>query len=65
MAIVAGRGLLYLLPFRAMPILSSEFNFPFQIDVFSELNTMSSFPSDHAILFFSFATGIFLISKRW
>ncbi|MFD2915490.1 phosphatase PAP2 family protein [Psychroserpens luteus] len=64
-AVIVGRSLANLLPYRARPILNPEFNFTHQIDEFSWLNVLSSFPSDHAILFFSIATGIFLISKKW
>ena len=64
-AIIVGRGLALLLPYRARPILNPEFDFTYQISEFSWLNSWSSFPSDHAILFFSLATGIFLISKKW
>lgn len=64
-AIVVGRGLANLLPYRARPILNPEFDFTYQIDGFSWINRLSSFPSDHAILFFSLATGIYLISKKW
>ena len=64
-AITVGRSLNNFLPYKARPILNPEFDFPYQIDEFSWLNTWSSFPSDHAILFFSLATGIFIISKKW
>ncbi|MEH6535970.1 MAG: phosphatase PAP2 family protein [Psychroserpens sp.] len=64
-AIIVGRALANLLPYRARPILNPEFDFTYQIDEFSWLNELSSFPSDHAILFFSLATGVFLISKKW
>jgi len=64
-AIIIGRGLAILLPYRARPILNTNFDFTYQIDKFSWLNTWSSFPSDHAILFFSLATGIFFVSKKW
>jgi undecaprenyl-diphosphatase len=63
-AIAIGRSLANLLPFRDRPIFNVEFNFPYKIDSLSELHSWSSFPSDHAILFFSLATGIFLISKK-
>ena len=61
-AIILGRGLQNFLPYRARPILHSEFNFPYQL---YGLDTWSSFPSDHAILFFGLATGIFRVSKKW
>lgn len=64
-AIFIGRSLDNFLPYRARPILNPEFEFKYQLDEFSWVNTLSSFPSDHAILFFSLATGIFLISKKW
>lgn len=64
-AIAVGRSLNKFLPYRARPILNPEFYFTNKIDEFSWLNTLSSFPSDHAILYFSLATGIFLISKKW
>ena len=64
-AITIGRSLNNFLPYRPRPILNPEFDFTYQIDAFSWLNKLSSFPSDHAILFFSLATGIFLISKKW
>jgi undecaprenyl-diphosphatase len=64
-AVAVGRTLANILPYRARPILNSEFHFTYQIDDISWLNVMSSFPSDHAVLFFSLATGIFLISKKW
>ncbi|BBE20564.1 membrane-associated phospholipid phosphatase [Aquipluma nitroreducens] len=64
-AIVVGRGLAKLFPFRARPMLNPEFDFTFQIAPLSDLATWSSFPSDHAVLFFSLATGIFLVSKKW
>ena len=63
-AIIVGRSLAILLPYRARPILNPNFNFTFQINSFSWLNTWSSFPSDHAVLFFSLAMGIFLISRK-
>ncbi|WP_339916564.1 phosphatase PAP2 family protein [Yeosuana marina] len=62
LAIFIGRGLANLLPFRARPILNPEFNFPYEL---YGLDTWSSFPSDHAILFFALATGIFRVSKKW
>lgn len=64
-AIIVGRGLANILPFRNRPILNSEYDFTYQIDQFSWLNQLSSLPSDHAILFFSLASGIFLVSKKW
>jgi undecaprenyl-diphosphatase len=64
-AIIVGRGLALSLPFRARPILNPEFDFSYTADKLPWVNTWSSFPSDHAVLFFSLATGIYFISKVW
>ena len=61
-AIILGRSLQNLLPYRTRPIFNPEFNFPYQID---GLDMFSSFPSDHAIMFFALATGVFRVSKKW
>jgi len=61
-AIILGRGLQNFLPYRARPILNPEFNFPYQLYC---QDTWSSFPSDHAMIFFGLATGIFRVSKKW
>ena len=64
-AIFIGRLLARILPFRLRPLLNPELNtfFPNKSEIHG-LEFASSFPSDHAILFFSLATGIFLISKK-
>ena len=64
-AIVVARVLASSLPFRLRPLLNTDLNFvkPFGTTAAS-LETWSSFPSDHAVMFFSLATGIFLISKK-
>ncbi|KAA9038525.1 phosphatase PAP2 family protein [Ginsengibacter hankyongi] len=64
-AIAVGRLLCVLLPFRARPIINPAINFvkPFGTSALS-LGTWSSFPSDNAVMFFSLATGIFLISRK-
>ncbi|PKN37715.1 MAG: hypothetical protein CVU62_08300 [Deltaproteobacteria bacterium HGW-Deltaproteobacteria-2] len=62
-AIFLGRFLAYVLPFRLRP-LQGMVNFiaPYGIDP-NAFGSWSSFPSDHAVLFFALATGIFLISR--
>ena len=64
-AIVVGRLLSLSLPFRSRPIINPAINFvkPFGTQALS-LGTWSSFPSDNAVMFFSLATGIFLISRK-
>jgi len=50
---------------RVRPILSPSINFkrPFGMETFGLIG-WSSFPSDNAVMFFSLATGIFLISRK-
>ncbi len=64
-AMVVARVMASSLPFRLRPILNTDLNFvkPFGSTAAS-LESWSSFPSDHAVMFFSLATGIFLISKK-
>ncbi|HYM16058.1 MAG TPA: phosphatase PAP2 family protein, partial [Dehalococcoidia bacterium] len=63
-AVGVARGLAYVLPFRERPFTAAGFHFiePFGTDN-SQLDTWSSFPSDHAVLFFALATGIFFASR--
>lgn len=63
-AIIVGRGLALCLPFRVRPIHNPEIKFilPYG-EVITHLEGWSSFPSDHAIFFFSLGTGLFLISR--
>jgi membrane-associated phospholipid phosphatase len=64
-AIVAGRALALTLPFRERPVYNPAINFikPLHLGDY-DLDNWSSFPSDHAVMFFALATGVFLISKR-
>jgi undecaprenyl-diphosphatase len=52
------------LPFRPLPLLNPElaFTLPYGVDI-PDKGSWSSFPSDHAVLFFSLAAGFFFISK--
>lgn len=64
-AILVGRILARILPFRARPLLNPEVNFLYpNATVLHGLDMASSFPSDHSVMFFSLATAVFLISKR-
>lgn len=64
-AIVVARVLTIVLPFRQRPILHEDLHLVKRYgSELVDLGTMSSFPSDHAVMFFSLATGIFLISRR-
>jgi undecaprenyl-diphosphatase len=64
-SIFIARAMALSLPFRLRPILNPNIDFvkPFGTHAL-DLGTWSSFPSDNAVMFFSLATGIFLISKR-
>ncbi len=55
-----------LLPFRERPLARSDLGFPFALpaDFETPLRTWSAFPSDHAVLAFALATGLWLISRR-
>jgi len=63
-AIFVGRLLVYVLPFRLRPLHEIGLNFitPYGINP-NTLGSWSSFPSDHAVLFFALATGMFFISR--
>lgn len=61
-AVAVGQGLALLLPFRDRPIHDPDlkFNRVLNDDV---LQGWSSFPSDHAVLFFALATSLFMINR--
>lgn len=64
--IFIARALALLLPFRLRPIHEESVHFlmPYGMDVQS-LHGWSSFPSDHAVLYFSLSAGIYLVSRTW
>jgi membrane-associated phospholipid phosphatase len=64
-AMFLGRLLAFALPFRLRPIFNPEvhLNFPLA-EPPRHLALWSSMPSDHAMLWFAIATGIFLVSRR-
>ena len=61
-AIVVARALALLLPFRLRPLHNPEITLQFPLEK-EFLEGWSSFPSDHAILFFTLATGLFFVSR--
>jgi undecaprenyl-diphosphatase len=65
LAIAAARILALTLPFRERPLhnLAIHFHIPYGVDE-KTLIGWSSFPSDHAVLFFTLATSIFFVSRR-
>jgi undecaprenyl-diphosphatase len=64
-AVIFARALAWELPYRARPITSPDLHlrtaYGFDPGV---LLHWSSFPSDHAVLFFLLATGVYLVSRR-
>jgi len=63
-ALLVGRILVLALPFRLRPLHEASLNFvrPYGVAE-NSLANLSSFPSDHAVLFFALATGLFFISR--
>ncbi|MBI5491557.1 MAG: phosphatase PAP2 family protein [Deltaproteobacteria bacterium] len=64
-AIALARALALTLPFRVRPMHELGLNFvlPYGVDQ-SILDDWSSFPSDHAVLFFSLSAGLLFLSKK-
>lgn len=64
-AIFVGRLLARVLPFRLRPLVDQNFSrFYHNKSLADTFDMASSFPSDHAVMFFALAMGIFLISKK-
>lgn len=63
-ATLLARLLAFVLPFRDRPIYEAglDFELPYGVSA-NNLESWSSFPSDHAVLFFTLSTGIFLVSR--
>jgi len=64
-SLALGRYLAHELPFRIRPLFDQSLPFSFPVaDENAALRSWSAFPSDHAMLWFSVATGIYLTSRR-
>ncbi|MCI0501410.1 MAG: phosphatase PAP2 family protein [Epsilonproteobacteria bacterium] len=64
-AMITARFLAIILPFRFRPIHDPNFNFKLPFGMYQTLlEGWSSFPSDHAVLYVSLATGIYIVSKK-
>ena len=64
LSVVVGRLLADFLPFRARPLNSPELGFVLPYGVSGDpFRTWSSFPSDHAMVFFAMSTGLWYVSK--
>ena len=62
-AVFLARALALALPFRPRPLYNPILHFQPPYTARQMLESWSSFPSDHAVLFFSLATGICFISR--
>jgi undecaprenyl-diphosphatase len=64
-AIIIARGLALLLPFRLRPLHDSDLilTLPYGMKP-TLLEGWSSLPSDHAVLFYTLSTGLFIVSRR-
>lgn len=64
-AIGVARGLAQMLPFRVRPLHDPALHFVSPEGITTgNMESWSSFPSDHAALFFALATGLWLVSRR-
>ena len=63
-ALLLGRVFQVTLPFRDRPMNDAALHFLMPLGTERKMEAWSSFPSDHAALFFSLATGGWLISRR-
>lgn len=65
LALALGRMMVNLFPHRPRPLHEPALNLAMPFGVAdSALKDLSSFPSDHAVLFFALATGFFFVSRR-
>ncbi len=64
-ALFVARLMILLLPFRERPLHTEELHWtlPYGVAV-TALDGLSSFPSDHATLFYALAVGLFFVSRR-
>ncbi|MFZ0739690.1 MAG: phosphatase PAP2 family protein [Candidatus Acidiferrales bacterium] len=64
-ALFVARTLAFFLPFRERPLRNAALQFRIPLGVNPhELFDWSSFPSDHAVLFFALATCVFFVSRK-
>ena len=64
-ALLVARSLAYVLPFRPRPVLDPGIDFRMPYTMTTQwLMRWSAFPSDHAVLFFALATGIYSALRK-
>ena len=65
-AVLLARGLALMLPFRVRPLHNPELHYrlAYTLDP-NALEKWSSFPSDHATLYFALAITLLFVSRRW
>ena len=64
LGVFATRVLTHVLPFRTRPVFATELHLISIFQLPADLDHKTSFPSDHATLFFALATGFFFRSRR-
>lgn len=65
LAVAVARGMALLCPYRSRPFHTPSLGFKLTFGMSQEtLEHWSSFPSDHAALFFTLATGLYCIERR-
>ncbi len=63
-AVLIGRVLPLTLPFRPRPIFNQDLHLTLPYYLSNGFDNLSSFPSDHAALFFSISAGVYFASKK-
>lgn len=64
-AVLTARAIAFAVPYRTRPIFNPDLHLRMAHGFDPErLLRWSSFPSDHAVLFFALATGVFLVSRK-
>lgn len=64
LGVVLARGLALALPFRDRPFVRADLDLHFNSGYDAGLRTWSAFPSDHAVMAFALACGIWSMSRR-
>ncbi len=63
-ALVLGRAVALLIPFRERPLRNPQYNFTIPYTVTGSVHSWNSAPSDHAVLFFCLAASLWMVSRR-
>jgi undecaprenyl-diphosphatase len=63
-ALLLGRALSLLIPFRERPLQNPNYHFQIPYSVTGSVHSWNSSPSDHAVLFFCLAASLWMVSRR-